>query len=194
VLVDEGASDVQLRAIASLPSVASKSHESLGAGAAAVVRRVVADAAGKPLLVGDTSTGYGCALLGYPGIYGRVPSFRSFVDDTIGWHASGTPSTTALHWQRAGSSDPSAPQTVTLTNSGDAPLAVAGVTLGGGDAAGFKLTADGSQCTGFRECVSTSGPHLSEFEYQVTQSRRIQRIRCVPIEMDAETRGRRDFG
>lgn len=118
----------------------------------------VTDAAGRPLLVGDTSTGNGCALPGYPGIYGRVAAFRPWIDATIGWSAATIVDVPALEWA-AGAPADSRP--VTLTSSGSAPLAVAGVTLSGAGAGAFELAADGCARTSLlpgQSCTVTVRP------------------------------------
>ncbi|MDO8209860.1 trypsin-like serine protease [Conexibacter sp. CPCC 206217] len=102
----------------------------------------VTDAAGRPLLVGDVSTGYGCAEAGYPGIYGRIVAFRPWIDATIGWAAVATADAPMLRWDRGAAATS---RTVSLTSSGSAPLAIAGVRLSGADAGAFELIADG--CT-----------------------------------------------
>jgi secreted trypsin-like serine protease len=103
---------------------------------------VVDDAAGHPVLAGDTSHGDGCAQPGYPGVYGEIAGMRGFVDATIGWSNAASTSAGALAFTRAGTGVATAAQTVTST--GDAPLSVTAARLAGGAGAGdFRITADG---------------------------------------------------
>jgi trypsin len=99
---------------------------------------VVADAAGHPVLVGDTSYGSGCAWPGFPGVYGEIAGMRSVVDGWIGWTTAASPSTGLVSFAGTG-----APQTVTLTSTGTAPLSVAAVRLAGSGAGSFAVTRDG---------------------------------------------------
>jgi secreted trypsin-like serine protease len=104
---------------------------------------VVADAAGHPVLAGDTSFGTGCAQPGYPGVYGEIAGMRGFVDATIGWSTGATLSAGALSFTRAGVGVATAAQTVTLTSTGDAPLSITAARLAGVRAGDFRITGDG---------------------------------------------------
>lgn len=118
----------------------------------------VADAAGRPLLIGDVSTGSGCGDRFFPGIYGRIAAFRPWIDATIGWAAVATADAPTLRWDRAAAVTS---RTVNLTSSGSAPLAIAGVTLSGADAGAFELTADGCTRTSLvpgQSCAVTIRP------------------------------------
>ncbi len=44
---------------------------------------LVLNVGGKFELVGDVSWGIGCGLPSYPGVYGRMYLFRSFVDSAL---------------------------------------------------------------------------------------------------------------
>jgi secreted trypsin-like serine protease len=100
---------------------------------------VVADAAGHPVLAGDTSFGDGCASPGYPGVYGEIAGMRAFVDATVGWSTAATASAPSLTFT-GGSA---ATQIVTLTSTGTAPLSVTAAQLAGAGAGSYALTRDG---------------------------------------------------
>jgi secreted trypsin-like serine protease len=100
---------------------------------------VVADAAGHPVLVGDTSFGSGCAWPRVPGVYGEIAGLRPFIDSVIGWSTAATASAPSLTFT-GGSA---ATQTVTLTSTGTAPLSVTAAQLAGASAGSYAITRDG---------------------------------------------------
>lgn len=99
---------------------------------------VVHDAAGHPVLIGDTSYGSGCAEAGLPGVYGEIAGMRALIDQTLGWTTAATISGDGV----VGSGNT---RTVTLTSTGSAPLSVSGVALSGTGAGAFAVAQDG--CT-----------------------------------------------
>lgn len=105
----------------------------------------VTDHAGRPVLVGATSFGYGCGQPFRPGVYARVAGLRAFVDATIGWTAAASASMTALTFAPAAVGDLTAGQDVTLTSTGTAPISVTAARLTGANADQFVISADG--CT-----------------------------------------------
>lgn len=111
---------------------------------------VVPDAAGHPVLVGDTSYGTGCAEAGNPGVYGEIAGMRALIDATLGWTTGASLSAPALTFPSGGA------QTATLTSTGDAPLSVSGVALSGPGAHVFHVDRDG--CT---NVVLTTGQSCS---------------------------------
>jgi len=104
---------------------------------------LVDDAAGHPVLAGDTSYGSGCAQPGAPGVYGEIAGMRDFIDATIGWSTAASLDAGALTFTRGGAGVATAAQTVTLTSTGDAPLSVSAARLDGTDAGDFAITGDG---------------------------------------------------
>ncbi|MDO8189129.1 serine protease, partial [Conexibacter sp. CPCC 205706] len=103
----------------------------------------VTDTAGRPVLMGATSYGSGCAFPGKPGVYTEVLGYRAWIDAGIGW----TRAATTDREQVSFAAPASAVQTVTLTASGTAPLALASVAVGGRDAAQFSVGDDGCSQT-----------------------------------------------
>jgi secreted trypsin-like serine protease len=101
----------------------------------------VLDGQGHQVLAGDTSFGDGCGWRGVPGVYGEIAGMRDFIDATIGWTASTATSVSSLTFSGPGD----APQRVTLTSTGTAPLSVAGADVGSQGAGSYSL--NNTTCT-----------------------------------------------
>ncbi len=108
----------------------------------------VSDAAGRDVLIGDTSFGAACADPEVPGVYAETLAFRSWIDTTIGWSRALSADRSPVALSRPAVGSAGAPVTVTLTASGSAPLAIAGVRLAGASADQFALSADSCSATG----------------------------------------------
>lgn len=52
---------------------------------------------GNPILVGDVSWGIGCARAGVPGVYGRISSVRSWIDDNVRRYSAND---AGVNWER----------------------------------------------------------------------------------------------
>jgi DNA-binding beta-propeller fold protein YncE len=96
--------------------------------------------------LGEVFTGQTASILGDP----AAQTSRSVVISPAGGPTAAPAvklSTSALSFTEVGVGTTSAPQTVTLTNSGNAPLAIASVSIGGPQAASFTLAANGCPAT-----------------------------------------------
>ncbi len=105
----------------------------------------VSDAAGRMVLIGDTSFGADCADPLYPGVYAETYAFRAWIDATVGWSRALGADRSSVAFTRPTTGSLSTSVTVTLSASGSAPLALASVRLSGTGADQFELLNDSLQ-------------------------------------------------
>jgi DNA-binding beta-propeller fold protein YncE len=120
-------------------SAPTVSHAYSGAG---TYTATVTESDGLTSNLGEVFTGQTASSFGAP----SAQASRSVIVQAPG-SATGEPiaqlSTHAISFGEVGVGQPSAPQSVTLTNSGNAPLSIASVSIAGAQAADFALSADG---------------------------------------------------